>query len=421
MRGKLNSGTALTSVLMGTLFLGGATASAADLPPPGTFKGPAPSEAGPIYSLPAVSAPIFTLEGFGGAAFGSGLGIGAARFTLPVGRSFGAQVDAALGTVDDDFYAQGAGHFFWRDPGTALVGLYGAWNYHDRFGGLNVGRVGPEFELYMNRVTLSGVAGVRFGDVDNSFFAQARLGAYLTDDLLAYGGYVYDDKRSAGVAGLEYQLPLDTPAGVAIFGEGRVGQDDYRAIWGGLRVYFGEKKSLIRRHREDVAPTWIHFDGTRKKRLATATSTAAATAAPTTTAVPTVAPTTTIAPTVAPTTTVPPTVAPTTTTTAAPPTTTTTASPSDIRLKRDIVALGPTAHGLMLYRFRYHWSDIAYVGVMAQEVLAVMPDAVIIDPIDGYMAVDYARLGLRMMRWDQWRRRAELFAESDAAAVRIAA
>jgi hypothetical protein len=43
----------------------------------------------------------------------------------------------------------------------------------------------------------------------------------------------------------------------ALFVEGRVGEHDDHGIWGGLRVYFGQKdKTLIRRHREDDPADW---------------------------------------------------------------------------------------------------------------------------------------------------------------------
>jgi len=45
-------------------------------------------------------------------------------------------------------------------------------------------------------------------------------------------------------------------------------------------------------------------------------------------------------------------------------------------LKRDVVAVGRLENGLALYRYRYLWSDQLYVGVMAQEVAAIAPDAV---------------------------------------------
>jgi hypothetical protein len=75
--------------------------------------------------------------------------------------------------------------------------------------------------------------------------------------------------------------------------------------------------------------------------------------------------------------------------------------PSDVRLKRDIVRLGRLENGIGLYQYRYNWSDQRYVGVMAQEVATVAPGAVAPGP-DGYLRVDYARLGLRLQTWEQW-------------------
>lgn len=70
---------------------------------------------------------------------------------------------------------------------------------------------------------------------------------------------------------------------------------------------------------------------------------------------------------------------------------------SDSRLKRDIVLLGRNSDGLGIYSFKYRWSDVTYVGVMAQEVALVHPEAVLRDALTGYLAVDYRRLGLRMV------------------------
>ena len=74
--------------------------------------------------------------------------------------------------------------------------------------------------------------------------------------------------------------------------------------------------------------------------------------------------------------------------------------PSDIRLKRDISPVG-LAGGIGLYRYRYLWSDTLHVGVMAHEVAASRPEAVH-RGADGYLRVDYARLGLRVQTWDEW-------------------
>jgi hypothetical protein len=75
--------------------------------------------------------------------------------------------------------------------------------------------------------------------------------------------------------------------------------------------------------------------------------------------------------------------------------------PSDVLLKHDVVRLGTVADGVGLYRFQYNWSDQVYVGVIAQEVQAVRPDAVVRGP-DGYLRVDYGRIGVRFQTWEQW-------------------
>jgi outer membrane immunogenic protein len=75
---------------------------------------------------------------------------------------------------------------------------------------------------------------------------------------------------------------------------------------------------------------------------------------------------------------------------------------SDIRLKRDIVLVGHLDNGLGLYRYRYLWSDAVFVGVMAQEVALIRPDAVVRDGLDDYLRVDYDRLGLKLMTLPEW-------------------
>jgi len=71
------------------------------------------------------------------------------------------------------------------------------------------------------------------------------------------------------------------------------------------------------------------------------------------------------------------------------------AAVSDIRLKTHIVRVGETEGGLPLYTFRYLGGTTIYRGVMAQDVLTVMPEAVILMP-NGYWAVNYDMLGLAM-------------------------
>jgi hypothetical protein len=75
---------------------------------------------------------------------------------------------------------------------------------------------------------------------------------------------------------------------------------------------------------------------------------------------------------------------------------------SDIRLKHDIVELQRLDNGLELYRFRYKGGDrTLYVGVMAQEVQKTDPNAVSRGR-DGYLRVDYDRIGVKFMTWGEW-------------------
>ena len=74
---------------------------------------------------------------------------------------------------------------------------------------------------------------------------------------------------------------------------------------------------------------------------------------------------------------------------------------SDIALKHDISLLGQLGNGVGLYRFGYYGSDRAYVGVMAQEVQAAVPNAVVRGR-DGYLRVYYDKLGIKFQTYEQW-------------------
>jgi hypothetical protein len=74
---------------------------------------------------------------------------------------------------------------------------------------------------------------------------------------------------------------------------------------------------------------------------------------------------------------------------------------SDMRVKHDIVLLGRLDDGLGYYRFVYNGGHTAYVGVMAQEVRTMMPEAVT-RGADGYLRVSYDLLGLPFESYKQW-------------------
>jgi hypothetical protein len=75
---------------------------------------------------------------------------------------------------------------------------------------------------------------------------------------------------------------------------------------------------------------------------------------------------------------------------------------SDIALKHDITLLGRLDNGVGFYRFSYNGSDRAYVGVMAQEVQTIVPEAVVRGR-DGYLRVFYDKLGLKLQTYERWK------------------
>jgi hypothetical protein len=70
-------------------------------------------------------------------------------------------------------------------------------------------------------------------------------------------------------------------------------------------------------------------------------------------------------------------------------------------LKHDVVLLGHLANGLGYYRFSYLGSSKPYVGVIAQEVQSLVPEAVTRGS-DGYLRVHYEQLGLKFRSYTDW-------------------
>ena len=70
---------------------------------------------------------------------------------------------------------------------------------------------------------------------------------------------------------------------------------------------------------------------------------------------------------------------------------------SDFRLKTNIQRIGTAAHDLPLYTFNYLHEEGLYEGVMAQDVINVVPAAVVVGE-DGYYRVNYEMLGIEFRR-----------------------
>jgi hypothetical protein len=202
---------------------------------------------------PAVSAPNGKFSVEGGQYDGDGSAIALGSYTLPLGPSLGLQADGALGIIDGDVMGGGGVHLFTRRPSSYLLGVYASYHTWDS---IAIWRTAAEFQLYLNRFSLDGLAGYESIDFlnadDDHFFTQLDLGYYLINDLKLYGGYRYINETSLGGVGVEYLL-RDVGAPVSLFAKADFGDEQYNRVAGGLKVYFGENpgRSLIERHRTE--------------------------------------------------------------------------------------------------------------------------------------------------------------------------
>ncbi len=197
-----------------------------------------------------------------------------ASLSLPVGQRFGLQIDGLASSARGAFVGGGAAHFFTRDPAVGLLGLYGSATRNNAFAGFNRYKLGIEAEAYFGRFTISGTAGweqtqfgTRFvgtvpgfeifdvGGRTNRFYDMVDLSYYPTDNWKVSVGHRFTGGNHMAAVGTEYLFGLGGGTAASAFIEGRIGDRNNRAVFGGVSLYFGQKdKTLIRRHREDDPP-----------------------------------------------------------------------------------------------------------------------------------------------------------------------
>lgn len=197
---------------------------------------------------PAVSSLNGKLSVQGGDANGKSGALLDAVVTAPVGHSFGVQLDASNGHVLDTTYNGIGGHFFWRDPSQGLVGLVSS---HQKLGDTSMNRFGVEGERYFQDFSLRARAGHQSGDVDNGSFGSIGARWYANENLAI--GLGYDESpgnvRSTGL-GVEWQpSSLLESSALSIFAHVDNATGGNHMAMVGVRYYFDEKKTLIRRHR----------------------------------------------------------------------------------------------------------------------------------------------------------------------------
>lgn len=207
--------------------------------------------------LPAVSDINGKLEiDFGGLSDPeSAIFRGGASLSVPIGERFGVQGDVAVGSIDGQWSFGGALHAFTRDPSSYLLGVTAGVVFAD---GSRLAAVGPEAELYLDRISLEGWAGWAAIDYDdmltpdeNGFFAMGDIAYYPTDDWrVSVGAASILGRESINLA-TEYQF---AGLGLPLSGTGELRAYDTGA-WSakiGIKGYFGDPdKSLIDRHRQD--------------------------------------------------------------------------------------------------------------------------------------------------------------------------
>ncbi len=203
-------------------------------------------------AAPAVSGKNGKIEASGGTINDEESGFIEGAYSMPWGEEHGLQFDASVGSVDGDLTYGGAVHLFERDPSSGLVGVYAS--YHNIDAGafdVAIGRAALEGEYYSGRWTLSGMFGAEFGDISKGVFTIAEVSVYPIDNLRLYLGHHFTQGDEMGKLGAEWQVTSNANTGVAMFLEGRDGANGYDSVFLGLRMYFGDNKTLIRRHRED--------------------------------------------------------------------------------------------------------------------------------------------------------------------------
>nr|VFJ67946.1 MAG: hypothetical protein BECKFW1821C_GA0114237_101323 [Candidatus Kentron sp. FW] len=206
--------------------------------------------------LPAVSAPNAKLAIAGGGGDSGGKVVGDGSVTFPIGERYGAQIDAMLGEEGSNTVWGVAGQGFWRRPEQGLIGVFGG---HAKLDDEEVNRVGATGEIYKDQFTYGGYGGYQFGDADDDAFLGANVRWYNTDNFyVSVGGEITPDlSSSVGGVEAEYMPAFSALPGLSLFANASRGEEEFASAMVGMRYYFGPKKSLIRRHREDDPPSFF--------------------------------------------------------------------------------------------------------------------------------------------------------------------
>lgn len=199
--------------------------------------------------LPAVSAPNGKIDvNTGNYDSTTGGALVNGSFSLPLGHSYGLQVDGAFGQMIHENYNGVGAHLFWREPSKGMLGLIASTNDLD---GVDLSRVGVEGEAYLGDFTLGGRASRQNGDADRGDVARIEGSWYVTDNLMLDAYSERADTLMSNKISVEWQPQSLGVPGLALFAASTVAGHDYDSTVIGARYYFGTNKSLKSRHRLD--------------------------------------------------------------------------------------------------------------------------------------------------------------------------
>ena len=214
----------------------------------------------------AVSDVNVRLEGGGGVSNNKMSGYTAGVLNAPLDHSVGLQAAALTGSHDADLFMSGSSSLYWRDPTIGLLGAYVSGARSTSITGTNSfsysdGKVGAVGQLYFDRFSLEGAAGLERLNGANKVWGALDAAYYVTDNWRVSVGERRDYGRSALALGTEYKLATRGDMGVSLTAESRLGGKNDTAFMAGLKVFFGaDNKSLLRRQREDDAPNYLVDD-----------------------------------------------------------------------------------------------------------------------------------------------------------------
>jgi len=210
----------------------------------------------------------------------NGIGGATGTITVPIGHSFGAQLDLGSGAFGNSAQGSAAGHLFCRDPEKGLVGAYGDGMLMGSNVGSGVWTAASELEIYLGKFTGRAILGIQGGNyyraelnplevyafgghpaftVSDYFTDIVSATFYPIDDLAISVGHIYSFGRNAVIGEIEYLPPQFRGGNIApsVFFNASYGWNNSSNIMAGIRVYFGNHdKTLIRRQREDDPVTF---------------------------------------------------------------------------------------------------------------------------------------------------------------------